>query len=60
MVMGKRFVRWLSRAGSALASDSDYVRPRKGDNAGDFARLMGDMRNVGKDLRAFLVKGNKR
>jgi hypothetical protein len=62
--MGKRLIRWLSYAGSALAlplgSGSDYVRPRRGDNAADFARMVGDMRKVGNDLRTTAIKELRR
>lgn len=58
--MSKRFIRWLSFAGAALSAPlgppAEYVRPRRGDNAQDFAKLVGDMRRVGSDLRQTALK----
>ena len=47
-------LRLLARAGESLSNPfvgRSYVQPRHGDAARDFARISGDMRTVGADLR---------
>lgn len=47
--------RYLTRSGlvfgGSFYAPHDYLRPRRGDAANDFSKIMGDMRNVGADAR---------
>jgi hypothetical protein len=53
--MSKLIFRWLANAGTALQwpmdPGRDYVRPRRGDQARDLDRVVGDMAKIGGDLR---------
>ncbi len=53
-------MRFLARSGVALTNpfhqQRNYIRPRSGDASKDFARISGDMRHVGNDLRKVTLK----
>ncbi len=54
------FMRFLARSGAVFVNpfqpQRNYRRPHSGDAAKDFARISGDMRRVGSDLRRTSLK----
>lgn len=55
----RNFLDGMGRA-LLLSDDRDYVIPKKGDSRHDFARIVGDMRQVGNDMRRALKKAEGR
>lgn len=53
--MGKRLLRALASAGrtfdNPFSASRTYTLPHRGDSQKDFGKIIGDMRNVGSDLR---------
>ena len=51
----KKLLRLLARSGinivNPIGSRREYIVPRVGQANSDFSKVMGDMRNVGDDLR---------
>ena len=62
--MAEVLMRALARAGRSInnpfAMNQGYVQPRAGDAQRDFAKIVGDMRKVGKDLQVVAQKELKR
>lgn len=58
MFMGKHILAILegARRTLVLRPESDYVRPERGDQREDVARLTGDARRVSADLRRTVLK----
>ena len=58
--MGQAFLKMLAGAGRSfsisVAGDGSYIRPTQGDSRQDFARISGDMKRVGTDLRKVASK----
>lgn len=58
--MAELLMRALARAGRSInnpfAMNHGYIQPRRGDAQRDFAKVVGDMRKVGKDLKTVTNK----